>query len=185
MNIPEATEQLLEIKRIFDSLNKPFWLIAGTLLAAVRDKEFFSHDHDMDIAMLAEDWNEDFYSHFDHYFKYKPLKYGLGRTTVFDLNRTSSVRTNCMLAFRNPSRKSYIQIFPPMRDSYLSEIPMELMDTPTYIDFIGHSFRIPAQPEKVLTNIYGDWKTPVKHGVAWKDAWGEIQVGDLYKGVSV
>ena len=48
MNIPDATDQLLEIKRIFDSLGKPFWLIAGTLLAAVRDKEFFSWDHDMD-----------------------------------------------------------------------------------------------------------------------------------------
>lgn len=182
MNVKEAREQLLEIKGIFDSLGKPFWLIAGTLLAAVRDKDFFPWDHDMDITMLATDWTPDFGKHFPN-FKYTPISYGLNRTTVFVLQRTSSVRTDVFLEFHNPEEGVYIKIFPPIRNSFMTVMPAHYLDTPNYIEFLGEKFRIPDKPEEVLENIYGDWRTPVKHGVAWKDRWGEIDMAKYYKGI--
>lgn len=41
--------------KTMDKNNYRYWLEFGTLLGAVRDKGFISHDHDIDIAMYIDD----------------------------------------------------------------------------------------------------------------------------------
>lgn len=47
-----AKECLEEIKRVLDSENIEFWLDYGTLLGAVREKDFIAHDLDIDLGMF-------------------------------------------------------------------------------------------------------------------------------------
>lgn len=50
-----AAENLAIVKKILDSNNIKFMLIAGTLLGAIRENDFITHDEDVDIAFLEED----------------------------------------------------------------------------------------------------------------------------------
>lgn len=50
-----ADENLILLKKLFDSLNIKFQLAYGTLLGAVREKDFISHDEDIDLALLDEE----------------------------------------------------------------------------------------------------------------------------------
>lgn len=52
---PQATENLLLLKTILEAKRLRFMLIAGTLLGAVREGDFITHDEDIDIAFLSED----------------------------------------------------------------------------------------------------------------------------------
>lgn len=49
-----AEESLLKVKEALDKNNITFWLDFGTLLGAVREKDFIKHDLDMDLGILYE-----------------------------------------------------------------------------------------------------------------------------------
>jgi hypothetical protein len=50
----QAKENLLLLKKILDVKQIPFGLAYGTLLGAVREKDFIEHDEDIDLYILAE-----------------------------------------------------------------------------------------------------------------------------------
>lgn len=50
----KALENLLLVKKILDERNVPFQLAYGTLLGAIRDKDFITHDEDIDLIVLEE-----------------------------------------------------------------------------------------------------------------------------------
>lgn len=49
-----ALENLLLVKQVLDSSNIEFLLTYGTLLGAVREKDFITHDEDIDLAIKDE-----------------------------------------------------------------------------------------------------------------------------------
>ena len=50
-----AAKNLSDLKSVLDGEVIKFMLIAGTLLGAVREHDFISHDEDIDLAFLEED----------------------------------------------------------------------------------------------------------------------------------
>jgi hypothetical protein len=49
-------ENLKDIKEIFDKYNIKFWLNQGTLLGAIREGKIIRWDRDVDLGMMAEDF---------------------------------------------------------------------------------------------------------------------------------
>ena len=73
-------EILEKLNSAFKELNLPYWLAFGTLLGAVREKNFISHDLDLDIAT----WKQSYSGRVSEIL----LKYG------FALKRTITVKDN-------------------------------------------------------------------------------------------
>lgn len=55
MNEQQTLKILLEVKEVLDKYDIVFWLDAGTLLGAVRDKRFIPWDKDVDIGTFYKD----------------------------------------------------------------------------------------------------------------------------------
>lgn len=188
MNILHAEQDLLEIKRVFDYLGMPFWLNGGTLLASIRDKVLFPWDHDIDILIKAEDYNEElFIKHFSSYFtKITPIKHMMNRVTCFDLQKYSDVRTNVILIHRNEEKGVYIKLNPPLVNNCKTLIPIDMIDTENYVDFLETTFRIPYKAEELLTSHYGDWsRKEVANGrdIPWRRHWEPVKLSDYSGGI--
>lgn len=179
MNTDLAREVLLKLKGDLDSRGVDFWLREGTLLAAVRDGEFFEWEHDMDISVRVEDWPQDL----------NLCGWAVGHKWVPSLERIVSVPTqytlmsnppnkqvpniDVMMQFYDVDLKSYMTLIKPLGGSMRTQMPAAFMDEPNYIEFLGEQFRIPCYPELVLQSIYGDWRTPYKgESNGWRKTWG-------------
>lgn len=51
-----SSELLVNFKEALDSINIRFWLEFGTLLGAIREKDFIKHDLDLDVGMLYSEY---------------------------------------------------------------------------------------------------------------------------------
>ena len=163
MNIENGKEFLLRFKKVMDGQGIPFWLREGTLLGAVRDGGLIPWDHDIDISMLASDFDKLNLEEFEAAgMNHKWVKYiqpysGIDFTCL-------GIRMNVMFQFYNTLRDSYITWSPPYTDRMRTEMPAFLMDAEMYLNMWGRTWRIPQQDFKVLENIYGpDWETPMPH----------------------
>ena len=54
IDIENSRVNLLDLKKLFDAENLKFGIIYGTLLGAVREKNFISYDEDVDVYILDE-----------------------------------------------------------------------------------------------------------------------------------
>ena len=104
-----------EIKRICDENNIKYFIIAGTLLGAIRHGGFIPWDDDMDIGMLREDYEkfikvakaqlgEDFFLQTTE----TDVNYGLPFAKIL-LNETKLVEAN---AGSNAKKGIFVDIFP-------------------------------------------------------------------------
>lgn len=57
LNYEWALENLIELVNIFKKYDVKFWLDSGTLLGYYRNKNFISHDHDIDIGVNFSEFN--------------------------------------------------------------------------------------------------------------------------------
>jgi len=157
MNIEKAKQNLLEAKEVFDSLKIKFWLAHGTLLGAIRSKDFISTDNDIDISIISDSWLPNICDHFIE----KGFKCG------------STDRYGRPAKFKLKKRKLHIDVIyeyyiqPEDIFIYLSKHPHFEEDVilakhyreENFMTFLGEQFRIPSDPEELLKHKYGDgWK---------------------------
>ncbi len=148
-----AEENLLLFKNIIDSEGIKFGLIAGTLLGAVREKDFITHDEDIDLFLLEEDKQRLFDS------LPKLLENG------FEIARYD--RRGLMSIIR---KDEYIDLyfFSKYKDGLCFcsgwTIPEKfLLNTTTY-SFKGSDFCVPEEYVEFLKYEYGkDWLTPISY----------------------
>lgn len=167
MDIEAAKQDLLEIKEILDRLKIKFWLSDGTLLGAVREKNFISYDHDIDTRMLAKDWNPSICEEF------RRENFECGQIILRKLYQDKvsqgffakrNIRTDVGLEYYYPPEDIYVVLaICPSRESAIR--PARFCRGDCFIDFLGTSFRVPNPPEECLEWIYGkDWRVPITNG---------------------
>ncbi|MCK9603954.1 MAG: LicD family protein [Candidatus Omnitrophica bacterium] len=168
MNPENARRLLFEVADTLDEIGVEYMLYGGTLLGAVREKAFIAIDRDVDLAMLQEHLTAavagDIVDRLarrhivgeaiDHRHKAAwsggvfAVKFrGLG--VHGDLSAFRSVRGNRRAV---PSHAGSFWICHEAR--FLEEIGS--------IEFLGRTFRCPADVDGFLTEKYGAWRIPHK-----------------------
>lgn len=148
---------LFDIKEVLDSLKVEFWLSLGTLLGAVRDKDFVDGDLDIDVGIWP-------YFTDDRIWKELVSQKGfelVERRIVNDKAMEYKMRRNGIPADLD---------FWYVRGDYCYNgkkgisivLPSRVFEKFALYEFLGKTFLVPHPPENYLESLYWDWKMPVK-----------------------
>lgn len=172
MEKDKALQILIDIKKVITRLNKNYFLIDGTLLGAIREKDFIEYDNDLDVGVFAEQWEWNditiFISEmrkieFDLYHQYgifgECFELSLKRDDIkidfFFYNRSENKRIfHAFLRGGQDIDKDLIEY----------EYPASIIENLSLIEFLGNEFTAPEKAKEVLFIKYGkDWKIPIKN----------------------
>lgn len=153
INKEKSKENLFLFQQICQKHDFSFALIAGTLLGAVRERDFIAHDEDIDVFLLDEDKERFFHTLPDF------INHG------FAIARYD--RRGLLSIIRN---EEYIDIyfFSKYKDNIRICsgwcIPEKYLTDLAYMDFLGGQFLAPRNYTGFLEFEYGkDWETPVAY----------------------
>ena len=151
MNKTVMACNMRDFKRIMDANGIKFFLIFGTLLGAVRDKDYIDWDTDVDTGCYYED-----------YEKIKALDDKF-RDVGFKVLPKEIIPPMDGYYIRDQEK---IEIWFFKKDAthyaYDNKIKYEhkFLDKLDTIDLCGTEFNTPSFREEFLEVTYGDWKTP-------------------------
>ena len=67
MSREAALQVLIDVTDVLDEYGCTNWLSDGTLLGAIRENDFIAHDYDIDVGVLASEFNpESIHKLIDH-----------------------------------------------------------------------------------------------------------------------
>lgn len=151
LDLEIAKSNLLLFNKIAQTQNFRFVLFFGTLLGAIREKNFIKNDSDIDVVTSDEDGllniipelqKEDFL-----FIRY----YTSSTRTVYSFSK-DDVYIDIYLARKAGKNKYFLEG---------AKIPTSFVEEFTTMDFLGESFAIPVEYEKILVMLYGnDWRIP-------------------------
>lgn len=153
LNKEIAFENLLLLKKICEENHIPFLLYYGTLLGAVREKNFITHDEDIDLALKKEDMP----IFLNLLFKLRNIGFEVARYE----------RRGFMSIIRKGEYIDlyFFDIYPQNRNwRYCARdiFPKDFIEETKKIDFKGELFSTCSNPIKFLEFYYGEnWKTPI------------------------
>ena len=134
---------LLLMKKCFEKHDLDFGLIYGTLLGAVREKNFIAHDEDTDVFILAE--QQDIFK--DILFELRELGFELGRYTSEYASLLRDGEYIDIYFYRKKGSKNR------ECDGYV--IKSEVLENLEDYQFLGETFKVPKNPKSLLVSLYG------------------------------
>jgi len=146
-----SKDNLLDFKRIMDINNISFTLAYGTLLGAIREDDFITHDEDIDVAILDED-RDNFLNSLDTFIE-NDFIIGRYANDILSLIRNGEyidiyIFRKKLFGYREFGNEQ-------LKEKYL-------IDTMDY-SFMDSKFKIPRESEKYLIEHYGkNWRVPIK-----------------------
>ena len=154
MDKENAKYLLSTIKNVFEANGITFILSYGTLLGAIREHDFITHDSDMDTMI----WQKDFQKAW---------------SLIPELEKRD-VHLHCyvlpwIFTFEHKGETCDIDVLQeaiwPWNKRYclthLEYIQKSFFENITTIEFLGEQYTVPANPEKVLEYHYGKtWRIP-------------------------
>lgn len=153
LNKEIAIENLLLMKEILDSNNVKFVLGYGTLLGAIREKDFIKHDIDIDLIAFNED----------------EIINVIPKLKEVGLNLVRLEKKQCTYSFmRNDVyidiyiKKEYNNLVNKFYVNLLGRpFPKKYLKNFIEIEFLNEKFKIPQNWEELLVYWYGkDWRIP-------------------------
>jgi lipopolysaccharide cholinephosphotransferase len=159
-------ENLVIARDLLGQKGIPLFLHFGTLLGALREKDFIPHDDDADVGLYERD-EAAFLSSFDELAE-KGLSF-LERIPAMRLY--SFVRGGEQLDFFIAREKR--SIFGRRWDlEGRATVPARHLDSLDEIDFLGQRFKVPHDPYGLVRNLYGrTWDVPLANRPSRLD-WG-------------
>ncbi|MBP9738463.1 LicD family protein [Candidatus Saccharibacteria bacterium] len=163
LNKDVALRALVDFTQCLEEAGCTWWLSDGTLLGAVREADFISHDYDIDIGVMADTFTPHAINllikngfNVEHILGSREagLKFIIQRDdTHFDLflyyARGDTLYCSCY--------KPLLQYVSARRIDF--EYPM--FTKMVKYNLLGHQFYVPKNPEHHLEMQYGkDWRTP-------------------------
>lgn len=151
-----AKDNLLTLKKVFDAKHLNFYLMYGTLLGAIREKDFIEFDIDIDVIVFDE----------EKLVKCIPelLKEGLVLVRFEKATKTYSFMKN----------ECYIDVYVVTNIEGVSGrfyqrlhgklFPKKYFKSFTKLNFLGVNFEIPNNAGKLMEYLYGGtWNIPIEN----------------------
>ena len=154
LNKENAKYMLCTMKHVFEEHDIVFIIAYGTLLGAVRDRDFITHDFDMDTMVWARDKQKvlDLAPELEKY-GIRLRSYVLPWIVSFDYKGVGC-DVDILHEAIWPWKKRYCL-------THQMYIPKSFFENTALIEFLGESFTAPANLEEVLEYHYGkDWRIP-------------------------
>jgi len=172
----EKDEALEKAVRILEEEKIKWWLEAGTCLGAIREKDFISHDPDIDIGIAPgnlKHWDKLKKRFLDAGFEfYKEWRWG--RKKIELSFRWKGIKVDLFFFFKKGNIWWHGAFGPGPSgkyDKFLPHVfPAELFEELEEILFRNIRCFVPSPPEKYLEHRYGkDWRVPKKDYKYWID----------------
>jgi len=166
MNEANAKKLLFEVADVLDNIGADYFLNAGTLLGAIRNKKFIDSDRNVDLTMLQENLIP-----IAKELESRLMKKGI-KVHIID-HRHSKPWNGSVYAIKfrgygvHGELSSYIKIkgkraIPSHLSNHWFVFTARFFEELDEIEFYGRTFKCPKDADGFLAEIYGNWRTPAK-----------------------
>jgi hypothetical protein len=192
-----ATKDLLDVKKVLDSLGVQFFLGYGVVLGIVREKDFIPFDDDIDIIITQNltykqrkeigyllfdigfhGWDDVVWNVYGRFEKAEGGYNGTEKTGIIPCKR--NVPISIMFYFDNGDEWLCI----PKRGGIpVLAIPKKFLEKGRWVKFKGEQFLIPDPTIEYLEFLYGkDWRTPIrdKHAKQYWQIHDKLELAKKY-----
>lgn len=158
MDKEKAKTLLFAVADVLEKYSITYFLDYGTLLGAIREKDFIEHDNDIDLGIF-----DNLVGNYELLYKItKELnEKGIKLNAIWEQSAISFVFGDISLDLNRYVKQgdNYVLSLFGKKSIY----PSRFLDSLFNIEFLGRVFNVPHTPSALLESGYGpDWMTPIK-----------------------
>lgn len=152
-----SLSNLVKVTNILKHHGAEYWLTGGTLLGAIRDGNFISHDDDIDIAVKFATFKKDCYYELSSKFKVVS-KLGYPEESLELVLEIDGIKIDLFFVYEDSVNMWHSVFYNFSKESYSQlDYVYPRMNTVKY-NFMNTEFNIPERPQDYLMHNYGvDW----------------------------